>query len=103
MLKVHYEEDKEPTWYISGVYASLDGMQSRLERDGKLLDTVQEILLDYCIRNFTAMKDEEIKMPKELKVINDLVWLVKDNCATECDIIADDKKELSRLMEMFAR
>ena len=103
MLKVHYEDDKEPTWYISGVYASLDNMQSRLERDGKILDTAQEILLDYCIQNFTAKKDEDIKMPKELKVINDLLCLIKDNFALECDIIADDKRELNRVIEMFVR
>ena len=103
MVRIHYEEDREPTWYISGVYASLDRLQGRLERDGKLLDTVQEILLDYCLTNFTAMKDEDIKMPKELKVINELLRLVKDNNVTECDIIAEDKKDLHRATEMLNR
>ena len=87
------KEVSSPQVVVSRVQDSLDVLLGRVERGEGLLGTARSLLTDYCYTN-TGMKDTPVKYPKEIELAMSIISLVIDDIKTECDVIADNIKEL---------
>ena len=79
---------------LNATVQSLDELGRRTERNKKLLETVRELLIDYCYSVSSPIKDSATEYPQEIKTALDILTVVKNNADTAGSVIADSKKEL---------
>ena len=96
-----WDRDKNPHYLspedrITNVINSLEGIQARIEKGNQCINLVRDLLIDYVCQE-GLVKNE--KFPEEVDVIIKLINLVVSDNNHNCDMLADNKKELSFVAE----
>lgn len=92
-LKNPYYESPEDR--INRVTESLEGIHARIEKGNQLINLARDLLIDYVCQEGIVKTDDNAEYPQEVDIIIRLINLTVSDNNLSCDLLADNKKELS--------